>query len=338
MEAGIIGNGSRRARLSRILFLVVAFVLLATIVAPNPPRPSAGPADTVVQATAALLDGDNAGRRRVGALTFLRGWTLTSADTRFGGISAMQVENGDVTAISDAGTLFRFAVPRAAGPAPLRIVPLPESAGAQKRSYDVEAMVADGDSLWLALEMRNAFARLRRRDLAPEALARPEAIRRWRRNSGPEAMVRLADGRFLVLAEGSDGSTAFSAALLFGGDPSEPGTPSWDLRYRRPAGYRVTDAALLPDGRLLVLHRRFRWLEGISAKLAIVDLGRLGPGAILESREIAALRAPLTVDNMEALAVTREGGRTIVRIASDNNFMTLQRTLLLEFALVDPTS
>ena len=42
---------------------------------------------------------------------------------------------------------------------------------------------------------------------------------------------------------------------------------------------------------------------------------------------------PRPVDNMEALAVSREGGRTIVRIASDDNYLALQRTLLLEFEL-----
>ena len=47
------------------------------------------------------------------------------------------------------------------------------------------------------------------------------------------------------------------------------------------------------------------------------------------------LRAPAAIDNMEALSVTRERGRTILWIASDDNFSPLQRTLLLKFALVD---
>ena len=44
----------------------------------------------------------------------------------------------------------------------------------------------------------------------------------------------------------------------------------------------------------------------------------------------------LPVDNMEALSVTREGDRTIVWIASDDNFNPLlQRTLLMKFALAE---
>ena len=148
-------------------------------------------------------------------------------------------------------------------------------------------------------------------------------------------MVRLTDGRFLIFSEGRDNDDPYSPVLLFAGDPAVAGTPVTVLRYRRPVGYRVTDADLLADGRLILLQRRATLLEGFSARIAVADLPALRPGATIAGREIAALGAPLTVDNMEALSVAREGGRTIVRIASDDNFMPIQRTLLLEFALVE---
>ena len=100
-------------------------------------------------------------------------------------------------------------------------------------------------------------------------------------------------------------------------------------------GYRITDAALLPDGRLLLLNRRFALFEGVSAVLSVADLTGLRAGGTIEGREIATLRPPLTVDNMEALSVTVENGRTILWIASDDNFFPLQQTLLLKFALVE---
>jgi hypothetical protein len=37
---------------------------------------------------------------------------------------------------------------------------------------------------------------------------------------------------------------------------------------------------------------------------------------------------------MEGLALHQEGGETVVTMISDNNFSTLQRTILLEFVLV----
>ena len=147
-------------------------------------------------------------------------------------------------------------------------------------------------------------------------------MRRWRGNSGAEAMVRLADGRFLVFAEGKDDGAPYSDAVLFAGDPAAAGTPPLRLRYRRPAGFRVTDAALLPDGRLLILNRRFAWLDGLFGAADVADAAGLARrAATIEGREVATLESPLTVDNMEALSVTVENGRTIVWIASDDNFM-----------------
>ena len=332
MKLARILNEMAESRFGRMLFLAVAFVLLATIVRPPPPPPPAGPADARLDIVAIALDEQDPRRRRVGELVFLRGWALSSQEPRFGGISAMQVENGQVTALSDTGTIFRFAVPRAPGSAPLRIEPLPQTAGRAKSSHDTEAMLFSGSQAWIALERQNGVVRFRRADWREESAARPVLMRTWRGNTGPEGIVRLRDGRFLIFSEGRDHGAPFSAVVLFAGDPAVPDTPTAALNYRRLPGFRVTDAAAMPDGRLLILNRRFSLLDGASARLVVAESAGLAAGAIIEGREIAALRAPLAVDNMEALSVVREGGRTIVRIASDDNFMGAQRTLLLEFA------
>jgi hypothetical protein len=59
----------------------------------------------------------------------------------------------------------------------------------------------------------------------------------------------------------------------------------------------------------------------------------LRTGELLQGEEIASFAPPVTTDNYEALSVTREGRRTIVWIASDDNFIDLERTLLMKFAL-----
>ena len=91
-------------------------------------------------------------------------------------------------------------------------------------------------------------------------------------------------------------------------------------------------------GRLLLLNRRFSIFEGLTAKLVVADPGGAKAGGVLTGAEIAHFEAPLTVDNMEALSVTREGGRTFIWIASDDNFSAIQRTLLLKFALTEDTT
>jgi hypothetical protein len=331
-------NRSLHGRWRRILFLLAAFVLLATIVAP--PRRLPAPADVQARLTAIAvpLDETQPGQRRVGSLDYLRGWVLDSDDPRFGAISAMDVENGRVTALSDAGTVFDFALPGTVGSGRVRIRPLPHRAGGSKRSRDTESLAIEGTSAWIGFEAVNAVRRFRRADWREEGEARPAQMRRWGGNSGAEAMVRLQDGRFLVFAEGRDDGQPFSPVLLFDGDPVQPGTRAVSLRYRRPPGFRVTDAALLPDGRLLILNRRVNWLPSFAASLVVAPLPEPRQNGIVAGREIARLESPLTVANMEALSVRREGGRTIVRIASDDNFMPLLRTLLLEFALVEDDS
>jgi hypothetical protein len=325
-----------RSRLQRIGFALVAGAALATNVPPGPLPPPPGPGVAGLTFAPIPLNEQEPEQRRAGALLFLAGWEIAGDDRRFGGISAMQVVDGQVTAISDAGTLLRFALP-GRGPARVRLDPLPQGPGpaTRKSNRDTEAMAIEGGEIRVAFEKHNMIWRYRLPDLTPVSAARPAAMRGWRVNAGAEAMVRLADGRYLVFSEGRSDDRALSDVVLFDGDPSVAGTRAARLDYRRPPGFRITDAALLPDGRLLLLNRRFALFDGISATLAIADPRDIRPGAILAARQIAALQAPLTVDNMEALSVTRENGRTIVWIASDDNFFPLQRTLLMKFALVE---
>lgn len=326
-----------RSRPRRAAFLLLAFFALATIVAPAPEPPLPGPATAILRFVPVPLDAGDPRQGRVGALLYRGGWELASDSPRFGGISALHVADGEAIALSDAGTLFRFALPAGRGAERVRIVPLPSGPGpaTRKSNRDTESMVVRGRWLWAGFERHNTIWRYRRADLAATASARPEPMRRWRANSGPEAMTRLADGRFLVLGEGLNDRQATSGAVLFDGDPAEPRTAAFSLRYRRVPGYRATDAAVLPDGRLIVLNRRFAWLEGWSAVVTIAETRALRAGGTIEGRAVAALRPPVSVDNMEALSVTVEHGRTIVWIASDDNFLPLQRTLLLKFELVE---
>lgn len=322
-------------RWSRPLVLLAIFMLLVTIVRPGPRPPLWGPGEGALTATPVPLDESDPARRDVGRLHFLAGWSLDSGDERFGGLSGLHVEGGRVTAISDAGLVVRFPLPGGASAMRVRFDPLLEGPGSRRRrsTRDSEGLLVDGDRLWVTFERHNMIWRYDRATLRAQAAARPDPMRRWRGNSGPEALVRLADGRFLVFAEGKDDGAATSEAILFAGDAATPGMPAIRLRYRRPEGYRVTDAALLPDGRILILNRRFAWLR-LSARLTLADPRRTAAGGIIEASEVATLEAPLSVDNMEGLAITVENGRTIVWIASDDDFMAIFRqTLLLKFEL-----
>lgn len=322
------------ARWGRAGLALVAFATLATPIAPSPPEPPPGPGTASLRAEPILLNEDMPDQRQIGALTFLAGWSLTSDDRRFGSISAMAVEGDRITAISDSGILLTFAVP-GSGPDRVDVLPLPAGPGSptRKMDRDTEAMFVSGGHAWLAFENRNEVWRYARAGWHAEARIAPDAMRHWPTNRGAEAMHRLADGRFLIISESLEPDWTCTA-LLFPGDPTEGAAPV-DLRFRPAQGYRITDAAQLPDGRVLLLQRDVSLLGGVTAKLTVVDLAARDSGRPVEGREIAHLESPVTVDNMEALSITREGEQTIVWLASDDNYFPLQRTLLMKFALTE---
>lgn len=316
----------------RILAALLLWLLLATFSPVGSLREDPVPAQTFLRFARLPLDSGSPGVRNVGSLEFLAGWQVTSNDPRFGGISAMHVGPEGVTALSDTGSLIRFPLPGSPGAPSIVKLPAGPGSGSRKSDRDAESLVVHGGRAWVGFERSNAVWRYRRGDWRAEQWSAPPAMRRWRGNRGSEGMLRLAGGRFLVFSEGGGGD---SPVLLFDGDPSARGTGAVAMRYRPPEGYRITDAAVLPGGHILLLNRRVSLFEGFSAILSLVAAPRLKPGALLVGKEVAALRRPLTVDNLEAMSVTREGGRTIVWIASDDNFNPLQRTLLLKFALRD---
>jgi hypothetical protein len=312
----------------RLLIGLLFLVFLGTFAPPRTTPPDPPPPVTLVRfVPVEAPPGGTTGRLR-----FLGGWEATSNDWRFGGLSAMHVEGGEALAFSDSGWMIRFPLPGGAGEVSGSISALPEGPGSavRKEDRDIESLAVHGPFAWLAFERRNIVARHVLADWRSDAAESPPSMENWDANRGAEAMVRLPDGRFLLVAEGEG---RVSDALLFLGDPAVEGTRAVPMRYKPPAGFRATDAAMLPDGRILFLNRRLSWLGGFPAILTVAHLPEPRRNRTIEGEEVARLRSPFPVDNMEALSVTREEGRTIVWMASDDNYNPLQRTLILKFAL-----
>ena len=314
----------------RLPIALAALALLATFAPPSLERVPAPPAVTTVLYTPVTPDGQGGPQERVGRLRFLGGWVLTSNDERFGGLSAIAAGKGVLTAASDAGWAFRFPLPGAGRPHVAAAV-FTIGRDGEKLEGDAESLAAGAGTLWLGYEQSNSVRRVDAASFRQLAETAPPAMSAWDENSGAEAMVRLPDGRFIVFAEGSGGD---SEALLFFGDPARGGTQALRLRYRPPAGFRITDAALLPDGRLIFLNRRFRLFEGFSAKLTIGRLpAAVREGELLTGEPLADFTGGEQHENFEGVSATREGGRTILWIVSDDNYLSLQRTLLMKLAL-----
>lgn len=292
--------------------------------------------DATMTAMRVALDPDDPERVRVGRLTYLGGVALDSPDPAFGGVSAMTVVGDRFTLLSDGGNLVRFRMTDwRVRDVSFGALPGGPGTGWLKEDRDSESLARDPATgrVWVGFERGNAIWRFSPGLVQWERRSRPSSMRDWPSAGGPETMVRLSDGSFVVLSERARIGGGGRRAVRFAGDPAEHSGRAFGFVYQPPARYEPSDAAELPDGRLLVLNRRFRLPFDFTAKLTIVDARAIRPGARVVGREIATLAAPLLHDNFEALAVTVEEGVTIVWIASDDNELFLQRTLLLKFRL-----
>lgn len=267
-------------------------------------------------------------------------WELTSPQGFFGGFSALVVGEGPaLIAGSDRGFLLDIDLageaPRPV-PASFRFVGI--STRGRKEFVDLEALARDPvtGTLWAAFEHDNLVMRFPPQ--GGRSVHAPPDIADWSANSGPETMERLADGRFLMIAEGDiGGDRRLHEALLYPGDPGGSRTPPLAFRFLGPANFDPVDATQLPDGRVLILLRQvdYRIPARFSAAIAIADPRRIRAGAAWEARLIAQMQDGILAENFEGIAYVpsvadpRKGS---VWLISDDNFSIFQRTLLVRFA------
>lgn len=264
------------------------------------------------------------------------GWILSSADSDFGGLSALSASENGFVAIADTGALMRFSPDLRR--ADIRSLPRTCVPHLLKKERDSESLARDPRSgtLWIGFEWRNAICRIESDGRA--RLRAPPAMQYWPKVSGPEAMIRRSDGRFLVFGERSPSDVPESPLLLFDRDPTDPKAGVVAMRYLPPEGYRPTDAAMLPDGRMLVVNRRFSLPLSFAAIVTLVQPFREKAGLVISGRPVIWLTKPPITDNFEGVAVSEAKGRTFVWLVSDDNFLPYQETYLLKFELMPDTN
>ena len=311
---------------------ILALLLLAGL-APGTWLRSAPPPFVLPQEAAAQALPLPAGCCTVGPLRLTAAWQLTSRNQRFGGYSALvQTEPGRLLAISDGGFTLDFPEPGRTGPVSITDLFVPN----QGRKVDRDTEAAQWDPvtghLWVASEGRDLIMRFDPA-LNLEAFDRPMELRLWPSNTGPEAMALLPGGRLAVLCECRSRwhDRAAHPALLFAGDPTTGAQPQ-RFFVTGPWDYRPTDAAVLPDGRLLVLLRKLVWPfpARFAARLALLDLDAVREGAVIALQDLGELPKGTPMDNYEGLTLEPLGqGCMAAWIISDDNNAAFQRTLLL---------
>ena len=120
-------------------------------------------------------------------------------------------------------------------------------------------------------------------------------------------------------------------AFLIGGP-----TPG-DFAVRRLDDFDISDCTVLPDGDMLLLERRFSLLRGgIAMRLRRLALADIKPGALVDGPVLFEADMTYDIDNMEGISTHRTAaGDLILTMISDDNFSFLQRTILLQFKLIE---
>lgn len=288
-------------------------------------------------------------RVRFGSLQYRSGLVLTSPFRGFGGLSGIRLDRrGErFLAISDQGGWFtgtiRYSGGRMVGLDDVEAAPVlgPEGRPITEKRYwyDTEALARDGSTVYVGLERVNQIMRF---DFAKggtrargEVIPSPAAMRKLPTNKGIEALVVVPKGQplagtLIALSEGGFDADGNLIGFLIGGP-----TPG-QFSIRRTDKQLISDAVLLPSGELLILERKFSWFTGINIRIRSIPLKSIAPGALVDGPALFNADLGHEVDNMEGIDAHVTGeGETVLTLISDDNFSLLQRTLLLQFTLVE---
>lgn len=279
------------------------------------------------------------------------GLVLSSSSPHFGGWSGLAISRDGtrLLAVSDAGLWMRGELAYDEGGRPeavrsARIGPLKTRKGNaldRHRDRDAEAIVLasgtlDKGTAYIAFEQSDRIGVF---PLGKAGVGKPSSYLTMpketagMRINGIEALAVLAGGpnkgALVAFAENPlRGEKTHRGWIWMGGKPES-------FTVEGIGGFSITDAAALGDGSILVLERRFRWLEGLHIRLRHLAADGVRSSGAATGEVLLDVDTGTEIDNLEGMAVSEgPSGETVITLISDDNFNRfLQRTLLLQFAL-----
>ena len=265
--------------------------------------------------------------------TFLSSYHWTKEREGFGGYSGITLtpDGSGFVILSDRahvieGTIFRHN-DRIIGirSSETTWLDFPDALFDNSPARDTEGLARDSDGrLYFSLESDNRIIR-QNTDGTWSALPANPAIDALPANRGLEALAIGPDSAVYAIPEVSDDlQTPFPVFRYRSGD-------GWDtpLSVTRSGGWLPVGADVGPDGRLYVLERGFAGF-GFSSRVRRFDLSSSGAldGEVLLATETRQH------DNLEGLSVwAASDGSLRLTMVSDDNFLFLQKTEIVEYAL-----
>lgn len=289
------------------------------------------------------------GDSRFGKLEFIGGLAFQSDNPLFGALSSIRFlpDRENLVMVMDTGHWLRGRVIRDAegrlkSLEDVRIAPMVDlfrRSGSDKYDMDSEGIAFRGGDALISFERRH------RVDVYPGPdfiHARPSRTiptlipSKLLRSNGSFETVAVApktsplQGAAVVVAERSkDDDGNLYAAILEG-----PMRGRFTVRHRD--SFDVSDGAFLPDGDLLLLQRRFTMAGGLGMRIVRIAAGDIRPGVVVDGEILIEADLGEQIDNMEGLdAFVAPDGSTHLVLVSDDNHSILQRSLMLEFRLLD---
>ncbi|QCI64616.1 esterase-like activity of phytase family protein [Phreatobacter stygius] len=336
---------SRRRLMTGVAAAVLAAPALPVAATARPALPGA-PVDITVRSFPINAFAPGQPTKTVfGRLEYLGGLELQSDHRGFGGISSIRTDatGQRLTAITDKGQWLTARIDmegrKPAGLSQARMAAILGPNGrplADTGNWDTEALWIEGGTAYVAVERTHRIFRFDtfgRDGLTARGVASPVPMgdRRLSGNRGIEALGVLPRpsplaGTLIGISERGLNDQGDIRGFLFTPTPRE-------FFVKRTNEFDITDLAFLPNGDLLILERWFSVWRGLGVRIRRIDAANIRPGATLDGPIVMSADLSAQIDNMEGLAVHRDGnGDTILTLVSDNNFSFLQRTLLLQFA------
>lgn len=267
---------------------------------------------------------------------FLGAFTWRADDPAFGGVSGIELgpDGRTFVAVTDrgawmSGRLIRDDEGRITDVEAGTVTALLglENAPLRKGRRDSEGLaIARDGTVYISFEQVPRVLRYATLAASAENLPTPDAFAAFPRNAALEALAIGPDGTLYTMPEQPDGAaTGFPVWRFRDG--------AWDQPFAIPRrdAFLPVGADIGPDRRLYLLERELRGLTGFASRVRSFALTADG---VADERVDMESRAGFH-DNLEGIAVWRDGAGDIrLTMVSDDNFLILQRTEIVEYRVV----
>ena len=148
-------------------------------------------------------------------------------------------------------------------------------------------------------------------------------------NESYESVLALKDKSIIAFPERYD----IQDKMLRGFHLMPDGKVLKNIHLKRHGGFWLTDIGQLSNGDFITLERSFSIFRGMGLQMRHIPRAMFLSGEVADGKVIFTMKTGDGVDNFEGLDVVhQDGGTNLLYISSDNNFTSLQKTLLLSLS------